>query len=167
MKLSMLMMINLSMISPILKHPISLGFMLIIQTMMICLNMSIYTQTSWYSFILFIIMIGGMMIMFIYMASIASNEKFKFNNFIMKLTILMLIIYMLNWINDQTMEISSKMIENKFSMTEQEEQKSTSKFFNLNKSNLSIMTMLMILLTMISVTNISTTFEGPLKKTYV
>lgn len=68
---------------------------------------------------------------------------------------------------DYTIEILNKIKEIKFNMIRNEEIKTLSKFFNLNKINLTITLIITLLLTMVSVTNISRTFEGPLKKTYV
>nr|QJQ26929.1 NADH dehydrogenase subunit 6 [Hemisphaerius rufovarius] len=154
-----MMMINL-MITPFLKHPMSLGTMLITQTILISISMSIKSNSSWFSYILFITIIGGMMVMFMYMASIASNEKFnpKMNK------IMLILMLMLMLMPDLTTLEMEKKNEMKFMMMEMEEIKSTSKFFNFNKMNMTIIIMLTLLLTMISVTNISNTFEGPLKK---
>nr|AYU71317.1 NADH dehydrogenase subunit 6 [Agrilinae sp. 1 ACP-2013] len=59
------------------KHPISMGFSLLMQTIMISLMTGLINLNFWYSFILFLIMVGGMLVIFIYMTSVASNEKFK------------------------------------------------------------------------------------------
>nr|ARH54322.1 NADH dehydrogenase subunit 6 [Curculionidae sp. 6 AH-2016] len=66
-----------SMIFIYMNHPLSLGCMLLIQTILISLSTGLIYSNFWFSYILFLIMIGGMLIMFIYMTSIASNEKFK------------------------------------------------------------------------------------------
>nr|WOW99097.1 NADH dehydrogenase subunit 6 [Paravarcia sp.] len=160
-------MIMLMIMTPTMKHPISMGSMLIIQTTILTTIMSEYLSSSWFSYILFITIVGGLMVMFIYMASIASNEKFHMNKSSI-LMVLMTIISMEVLMNKEiTMEYLNKMLENKLNSMEKEELKSLSKFFNLNKMNLTMMIMITLLLTMISVTNISSTFEGPLKKTYV
>nr|YP_009338124.1 NADH dehydrogenase subunit 6 [Lytta caraganae]ANG08419.1 NADH dehydrogenase subunit 6 [Lytta caraganae] len=61
-----------------LTHPLSLGLILLIQTTIISLVSGKFCMNFWFSYILFLIMIGGMLILFIYMTSIASNEKFSF-----------------------------------------------------------------------------------------
>nr|YP_010990575.1 NADH dehydrogenase subunit 6 [Kodaianella bicinctifrons]WOW98889.1 NADH dehydrogenase subunit 6 [Kodaianella bicinctifrons] len=152
-----------SFITPMLKHPISLGTMLMLQTVMMSIYISTNDSNSWFSYILFLTIIGGMMVMFMYMSSIASNEKFKQNkNLLMIVSLLLMMILILS---DKTMEITQTINQNKMFPSEMEYIKSTSKFFNLNKMNITIMMMMTLLLTMISVTNISNTFEGPLKKT--
>lgn len=101
-----------------------------------------------------------------YISRIASNEVFKFNKpTIVIIIILITTIIILN--KDQTIEYSTKIIENKIFILNNEELKTTSKFLRKFKSNNTIIIILTLLLTIISVTNISRTFEGPLKKTYV
>nr|AOY39380.1 NADH dehydrogenase subunit 6 [Psephenidae sp. BMNH 842687] len=63
-----------------LNHPISLGFILLIQTLLIAMMSSFLTYSFWLSYILFLIMVGGMLILFTYVTSIASNETFMFSN---------------------------------------------------------------------------------------
>nr|QWK41060.1 NADH dehydrogenase subunit 6 [Tenomerga trabecula] len=72
------------------SHPMSMGLILLIQTTLITLLISSISSYSWLSYILFLIMIGGMMVLFIYMTSLASNELFKPMN---KFMLLILIPY--------------------------------------------------------------------------
>nr|AYW52152.1 NADH dehydrogenase subunit 6 [Lamiinae sp. 2 ACP-2013] len=83
-----------------LNHPLSLGLMLLIQTIMISLITGLMTYNYWFSYIIFLIMIGGMLILFIYMTSIASNEKFKFNSKIFYFMIMMLSMNMILFLLD-------------------------------------------------------------------
>nr|QWS05450.1 NADH dehydrogenase subunit 6 [Cromna sinensis] len=161
-----LMMIT-TLITPIMKHPMSLGSVLITQTILMSTIMSKKSNSTWYSYILFITMIGGLMIMFMYMSSIASNEMFKTPSKKKMLMILTLMI-MISLMNENEPMITWQSMEmNKMNFMEIEEVKSTSKFFNSNKLSITILMILTLLLTMVSVTNISSSFEGPLKKTYV
>nr|YP_010235831.1 NADH dehydrogenase subunit 6 [Youtuus erythrus]QTD82449.1 NADH dehydrogenase subunit 6 [Youtuus erythrus] len=161
-----MMMILLSLTSPILKHPISLGSTLMIQTILICNYLSSNFESSWYSYIIFITIIGGMMVMFMYMSSIASNEKFNMIKMKFMFMIIILTITILT-LEKYKMNLISKMEEKKIIFHEIEETKSTFKFFNFNKMNITTLMMIILLISMISITNISSSFEGPLKKTYV
>nr|YP_010235805.1 NADH dehydrogenase subunit 6 [Bambusicaliscelis fanjingensis]QTD82423.1 NADH dehydrogenase subunit 6 [Bambusicaliscelis fanjingensis] len=162
----MMMMISMcmSIILPLMKHPISMGSMLIVQTIIISMISSMKFYSSWYSYILFITIIGGMMVMFMYMSSIASNEKFKMMS-MKKITsiMIMLTIFMITYKFYYTTMNLEKLNETKLFFMEFEEIKSTSKFMYLNKMNLTIMMMIILLLTMISITNITSSYEGPLK----
>nr|YP_009479358.1 NADH dehydrogenase subunit 6 [Sabethes chloropterus]AVV61094.1 NADH dehydrogenase subunit 6 [Sabethes chloropterus] len=62
-----------------MKHPLAMGLVLFIQTILISMIMGIFTQTFWFSYILFLIFIGGMLILFIYITSLSSNEMFSFS----------------------------------------------------------------------------------------
>nr|AZZ89099.1 NADH dehydrogenase subunit 6 [Paracatonidia sp. SX-2018] len=163
MKFFMIMISN-SIITPMMKHPISLGTILMTQTILVCLMMTEVSKNSWFAFILFITIIGGLMIMFMYMSSIASNEMFKPMNLTIMMMITLLIITMIIMNKDETMKMTCKMFNNKTLTLNNEEMKTTLKFYNLNKMNITLIMMMIMLLTMVSVTNISTTFEGPLKK---
>nr|UYK52141.1 NADH dehydrogenase subunit 6 [Asicimbex sp. CSCS-Hym-MC0132] len=96
-KMLMFMLMINSMIFILCKTPLSMGLILLIQTTLISLNSGLLTMTFWYSYILFMIMLGGMLILFIYITSLTSNLKFKFNKkfFIIMLLILSMI-YLLN-----------------------------------------------------------------------
>nr|ALO77288.1 NADH deshydrogenase subunit 6 [Scraptia sp. SCR02] len=73
-----LMNLSLSMIFMLLSHPLSMGLILLIQTLLISLITGSFSLNYWFSYIIFLILVGSMLILFIYMTSIASNEKFKF-----------------------------------------------------------------------------------------
>nr|YP_010170678.1 NADH dehydrogenase subunit 6 [Pyrops candelaria]ACH42497.1 NADH dehydrogenase subunit 6 [Pyrops candelaria]QRZ60685.1 NADH dehydrogenase subunit 6 [Pyrops candelaria] len=163
MYLSTIIMTN-TIMSTFMKHPLSMGFMLMVQTTMLCLNQSTISKTPWYMYVMFLTTVGGLMIMFMYMASIASNEKFKLSIKMMMVWTMMTMMTMMMTNIDLTMECMYKMTEMKMQSTEMSEEKSTSKFFMMNKMNITMMMMMILILTMVSVTNISSTFEGPLKK---
>nr|QIV24598.1 NADH dehydrogenase subunit 6 [Bifidoprionus rufus] len=62
-----------------MNHPLSVGVTLLIQTLLISLITGSMNSSYWFSYILFLIMVGGMLVLFIYMTNVASNEKFKFS----------------------------------------------------------------------------------------
>nr|QGT34995.1 NADH dehydrogenase subunit 6 [Orthonychiurus folsomi] len=59
------------------KHPITAMILIITQTSLMCLILFLNISMSWFSVMLFIIFMGGLMVLFVYMTSLASNEKFK------------------------------------------------------------------------------------------
>nr|YP_010526601.1 NADH dehydrogenase subunit 6 [Megaxyela euchroma]UXP85893.1 NADH dehydrogenase subunit 6 [Megaxyela euchroma] len=76
----------------LMKHPLAMGLMLLIQTLMVCMITGLISPTFWFSYILFLIMLGGMLVLFIYMTSLASNEMFNMST---KLIIMMIMFFML------------------------------------------------------------------------
>lgn len=47
------------------------------QTSIICVIIWILIKTRWFSFILFLIFLGGLIVLFVYVVRLASNEKFE------------------------------------------------------------------------------------------
>nr|AZL93228.1 NADH dehydrogenase subunit 6 [Eurytoma sp. ZJUH_2016013] len=56
-------------------HPLIMISLLILLLTFSSLNMSMYLNNHWFSFILFLIMVGGMMIIFLYFTSFINNMK--------------------------------------------------------------------------------------------
>nr|YP_009050008.1 NADH dehydrogenase subunit 6 [Nilaparvata muiri]AEP27301.1 NADH dehydrogenase subunit 6 [Nilaparvata muiri] len=154
-----------SVLAMFMNHPISLGTMLMMQSISTSLFMNLLTKNSWHSMILFITFSSGLMIMFMYMASISSNEKFKWS---MKLILMVMCLMLMT-----STIMKESLIINKFYMNEQnlfiqdnEEKKSIVKIIASNKILLFIMATLIILMVLFSISNMINSFEGPLKKTY-
>lgn len=87
-------------------HPINIIIILLIYRIIICLNLSLWKSNFLYSIILFLIIIRGLLIIFLYFSSLISNEKFnlKINKFLIFIFILNIIIFFylnnqLNFIN--------------------------------------------------------------------
>nr|YP_009231713.1 NADH dehydrogenase subunit 6 [Moloha majora]ALZ50231.1 NADH dehydrogenase subunit 6 [Moloha majora] len=76
--LMMPIMMTLSIMFTRMNHPLSMGLTLLLQTIFICITSGLSSSSFWFSYILFLIFLGGMMVLFIYVASLASNTKFKF-----------------------------------------------------------------------------------------
>uniref|UniRef100_UPI003002FB79 NADH dehydrogenase subunit 6 n=1 Tax=Limassolla dispunctata TaxID=3019670 RepID=UPI003002FB79 len=150
-----IMIINASII-PILKTPMSLGFMLILQTTTTILFMNKIMESSWFVMITFLMMIGGLLILFTYMSSIASNEKFK-----TKLKISFILVIALLVSDDMIMQnqIKESLVLNKLFTLDL----SLMKIYNNKSMMLTIMLILYLLLTMISVTKMVKHYKGPLR----
>nr|YP_010309688.1 NADH dehydrogenase subunit 6 [Apalus guerini]UMR54805.1 NADH dehydrogenase subunit 6 [Apalus guerini] len=159
-----LIMLNIlfSLIFLTLTHPLSLGMLLLIQTTIISLISGTFSYNYWFSYILFLVMIGGMLILFIYMTSIASNEKFSFTLKTMWLTLtipmtiamptsIMFFIDEITWnslVNSKIMEISISMIK-----------------YTYIPMNMILMFMIMYLfITMIAIVKIIDKNNGPLRQ---
>ena len=67
-----------------LIHPISLGIVLIFYSLIIGI-MSIIFSTPWFFYLLVLVFLGGVIILIIYISTLAANEKFiipKFNRYL-------------------------------------------------------------------------------------
>nr|YP_009512509.1 NADH dehydrogenase subunit 6 [Chicoreus torrefactus]AXJ93063.1 NADH dehydrogenase subunit 6 [Chicoreus torrefactus]QUL61402.1 NADH dehydrogenase subunit 6 [Chicoreus asianus] len=60
---------------PLMFQPLSLGLVIMISTLLMCVVAAI-TLSSWYGFILFLIYVGGLLVMFAYVAALSPNVLF-------------------------------------------------------------------------------------------
>nr|YP_010519722.1 NADH dehydrogenase subunit 6 [Ochlerotatus trivittatus]UXP34318.1 NADH dehydrogenase subunit 6 [Ochlerotatus trivittatus] len=77
-----------------MKHPLAMGLMLLIQTFLTSLLTGMYVKTFWFSYVLFLIFMGGMLVLFIYVTSLSSNEMFSMSFKLSFLAIMMMMIFM-------------------------------------------------------------------------
>lgn len=61
---------------PLMAHPLSFGLVLL-STTLVSAIISALLASSWYGYIIFIIFIGGLLVMFAYVAALAPNAFFK------------------------------------------------------------------------------------------
>lgn len=137
-----------------------------------CLITGRLIKTFWFSYILFLIFLGGILVLFIYITSLASNEIFSFSSKI--LTIIILIIgrfliitffrdkiivslYNLSW-DVSTMIKSERLInENRIILN---------KLCNFPVNLITILLIIYLFLTLIAIVKITNIFEGPLRPSF-
>nr|YP_010714896.1 NADH dehydrogenase subunit 6 [Callimerus chinensis]WDE20710.1 NADH dehydrogenase subunit 6 [Callimerus chinensis] len=164
MKFLLLISMFLSISILFVSHPMSLGFILLMQTMITSFIVNFLNFNFWYSYILFLIMIGGMLILFIYMTSIASNEKFLFSNKLVLLFIISMLFLMMMFFIDSffsynilnNFETYKLNLPLNFSF-------SMNKFFNFPNFLIFYISILYLLITLIAVVKISNLNLGPLR----
>nr|ALO77634.1 NADH deshydrogenase subunit 6 [Galerucinae sp. 846596] len=146
------------------KHPLTLGMTLISQTILIALITGLMNYNYWFSYILFLIMIGGMLILFLYMTSVASNEKFKFNSkilfmFISTITLSMVLTILDKFYNNflsKFLDLKINLFYN-FSMI---------KYFNFPNNLLMLMLIIYLFLTLITIVKITNFSQGTLRQKF-
>nr|QLH57044.1 NADH dehydrogenase subunit 6 [Conus canariensis] len=62
-------------ILPMMSQPLSLGLVIMISTLFMCM-VSGMTTSAWYGYILFLIYVGGLLVMFAYVAALSPNVLF-------------------------------------------------------------------------------------------
>nr|YP_009528975.1 NADH dehydrogenase subunit 6 [Ophraella communa]AST14962.1 NADH dehydrogenase subunit 6 [Ophraella communa] len=155
----------MSMMFFIMNHPMSKGLILLLQTILIALTSSLLNLNYWYSYILFLIMIGGMLILFIYMTSIASNEKFKPNLKMIFILLMFLMITMIMINLDQFyMNILNQTIENKLFNMNYNLNLSMMKYFNFPNYFIMISMIIYLFITLIAIVKITNFKYGPLRQ---
>nr|AXF46527.1 NADH dehydrogenase subunit 6 [Penion cuvierianus] len=60
---------------PLMSQPLSLGLVIMMSTLLMCF-ISAITLSSWYGYILFLIYVGGLLVMFAYVAALSPNVLF-------------------------------------------------------------------------------------------
>nr|QWZ46437.1 NADH dehydrogenase subunit 6 [Stenomorpha obovata] len=151
----------ITMIFTTLTHPLSMGLMLLIQTLLISLITGNYSFNFWFSYILFLILVGGMMILFMYMTSVASNEKFSFNMKSFMLTMIIPVSMMLPYIYFNMNTINNESIPQEWNMLINY---SFTKYIYHPSSMILIFMMIYLLLTMIAAVKITNFKHGPIRQ---
>nr|YP_009350374.1 NADH dehydrogenase subunit 6 [Prohamitermes mirabilis]AQP26898.1 NADH dehydrogenase subunit 6 [Prohamitermes mirabilis] len=144
-----------------MKHPLAMGLMLLIQTTMVCMISGTMYSSFWFSYILFMIMIGGMLVLFMYMTSLASNEMFSPSNKMVLTAMMMtpMLMYMMPTItNNKEMKVHNTMMENEITTT-------TTVMYNQMMGTMTTLLVLYMLMTLIVVVNIINVTKGPLRHT--
>nr|YP_010701701.1 NADH dehydrogenase subunit 6 [Dasysyrphus albostriatus]WCJ53262.1 NADH dehydrogenase subunit 6 [Dasysyrphus albostriatus] len=152
-----------------MNHPLSMGMMLLIQTVMICCISGLMSKSFWFSYILFLVFIGGMLVLFIYVTSLASNEMFTFSMkmFLLLITSMMILfmmiifmdkmIIMFNSLNNEMISISSL---NNYIM---ENTLNLNKLYNYPTNMINILLINYLLITLIATVKITKLFYGPIR----
>ena len=161
MKIIILIIILLSLNFIFIKHPLSIGFILLLQTILssiLCrFNMSSYI----FSYILFLIFIGGILILFIYISRIASNEKFFFSIKLILINILLIfIIYKYFIIINLTKNIISSIIN----LINDQDILFISKIFSFPSGKIILIIVIYLLFTLIAIVNIVKLKIAPLRR---
>nr|URT60185.1 NADH dehydrogenase subunit 6 [Arma chinensis] len=151
----MSLMITVSLILLTLNHPLSMGLILILQTLIVASVIGYMLSSFFFSYIIIIIMLSGALVLFIYMASMASNEKFKSPVNMITISFLfmimsMVLLYYYNPNNYNNIMCYSDYL-------------SLIKTFNMITAQLTMMMIIYLLFTMIVVSNIAKTNQGPLR----
>nr|URX53769.1 NADH dehydrogenase subunit 6 [Cryptotermes sp. 4 AB-2022a] len=143
-----------------MNHPLAMGMMLLMQTTMVCLISGLMHQSFWFQYILFMVFIGGMLVLFIYVSSLASNEMFSLSTKMMVMTTSTLLLSMMikNWTTPDSSDSTT------LNTTSNEIILMTSKLYNQPSGTLTILAALYLLMTLIVVVKITNVSKGPLRQ---
>nr|QBG38283.1 NADH dehydrogenase subunit 6 [Actias maenas] len=168
------LIIFISLIMYSLNHPLSMGLMILIQTLLTCTLSGMLIKTYWFSYILFLTFLGGLLVLFIYVSSIASNELFSFNS-TMKLLFLLFIFFLITiiflfynnikWLN---FNINNSEMINLFNATFflNENKINLNKLYNNQTSMLTYLLITYLFITLIAMVKITNIFYGPLRSNF-
>nr|YP_010616659.1 NADH dehydrogenase subunit 6 [Euthalia franciae]WAW79846.1 NADH dehydrogenase subunit 6 [Euthalia franciae] len=165
-----LLLIFISILLFFIKHPLSMGLLILIQTLLTCIITGMLINTYWFSYILFLIFLGGLLVLFIYVSSIASNELFKFSfinktsYFIYIFMMLMMSFFMKNNLSWMNFLFNDEM-NNFFNLLffNNEYNFNLTKLYNEQTYFLMMMMIIYLFITLIAVVKITNIFFGPLR----
>nr|UFZ13343.1 NADH dehydrogenase subunit 6 [Protohermes subnubilus] len=149
------------------NHPLAMGLILLLQTVMICLTSGLMVQTFWFSYILFLIMLGGMLILFIYMTSLASNELFSISMKTLMINLMLFMILSIIFLTDSFSWIINSMNFDMSlfkTMINTENSAELIKLYNFPTMNLTLLLINYLFLTLIIIVKITNIFFGPLRQ---
>lgn len=136
-----------------------------LQTIIISLITGIINFNYWFSYILFLIIVGGILILFIYITRIASNEKFKLSYkiilLIFRISLLLLLIitfidsFLFNNIN--ILELKNQNLNYYYNY-------SINKYLNWPSNLILFIIIIYLLITLIIVVKITNIEYGPLRQ---
>nr|AWV84300.1 NADH dehydrogenase subunit 6 [Babras sonorivox] len=142
------------------NHPLSMGCILLLQTIMASLMCSLNMSTYLLSYILFLIFVGGMLVLFMYMSSIASNEKF----YSMNITIIIIMMSIsLIAIMIPSMSLNNEMYNNNISLINPYINMMMVKLYSFPSGLMTLMIIIYLLFTLIVVSNIVGIKFSPLR----
>nr|UJM44115.1 NADH dehydrogenase subunit 6 [Pseudolycoriella hygida] len=163
-----LMMMIFSFIFMFLSHPFVVGFNLLTQCMLISLVLGLMFKSFWFSYILFLIFLGGVLVMFIYVSSLASNELMNLSLkvfFYLMMTFLVIIIifffffdplnylFMINY-ETELLSLNEQMNENYYIIF---------KLYMIPTSHIILLLINYLFFTLVVVVKITDFFYGPIR----
>uniref|UniRef100_UPI0030FE916D NADH dehydrogenase subunit 6 n=1 Tax=Neopanorpa triangulata TaxID=3135614 RepID=UPI0030FE916D len=167
----LMMSTAISLIFTQMKHPLAMGLILLTQTLIISLTMGLISKTFWFSYILFLVFLGGMLVLFIYMTSLASNEMFSLSFklifsfiLIMFLTLMITLFLDKNFILSTFSNLDMNNFMESFMMKTNENSLNLTKLYNQPTSMITLMLINYLLLTLIVIVKITNIFYGPLRQ---
>nr|AJG02616.1 NADH dehydrogenase subunit 6 [Pieris brassicae] len=167
----LMLMIFISFIMLFSSHPLSMGLMILMQTLLLSLILGVYANTYWFSYILFLVFLGGLLVLFIYVSSIASNEMMKFSLkmklFFFMMAFLMIIfsiLKLMNYMNFLDNFLNNEMNKlNNYFMFFNENKIKLTKLYNSQTFLMIMMIIIYLFITLIAVIKITNIFFGPLR----
>lgn len=150
-----------------LKHPLAIGFLLLIQTILICIITGIIYDRFWFSYILFLVFLGGILVLFIYVTSLASNEIFNFSFKLFLIIIICIYLLVLRRLLIDNIEFTfinnKELLNSNFKFFELENFKSIYKLYNFPTNWITLILINYLFFTLIVVVKITNFFYGPLR----
>nr|AWV83962.1 NADH dehydrogenase subunit 6 [Tettigades lacertosa] len=160
MKIIFMFLIFFTLMIMLTKHPLSMGCTLLLETILASMTCSLNMGTYLLSYILFLIFIGGMLILFMYMSSIASNEKFYMFNM---LSIMVMMIISILIVIKLNLNLEYNLYNDNIVSFKLYSDLMMNKLYSLPSGMLTLMMVIYLLFTLIVVSNVIGNKFSPLR----
>jgi len=145
-----------------------MGLTLLFQTTFISILSGLIAPTFWFSYILFLVFLGGMLVLFIYVTSLASNEMFSISSKSLIFTLLFItLVFIICLLYDHIIWLipSSLLNESTLLFNFQILPTFLFKLYNTYSCVFTIILISYLFLTLVVVVSITNIFHGPLRST--
>lgn len=146
-----------SLIITSITHPVIIVVIIRIQSLTISIAIAYSSSSAWFSLILFLVFIGGLIVLFVYISSLASNETFTQKNYFLNLNLiflfisaLIILIFKEEIFIDKRIKINTKEL--------------IIKIYSNNNFEITFIIILYLLIVLIVAVTIISIYEGPLRR---
>nr|DAZ91286.1 TPA_asm: ND6 [Gammarus wautieri] len=162
--LTSLLSMQLSALFMALNTPLIMAILITTQAVVVSFSTYNTLLTSWLSFILFLVFISAMMIIFVYVSSLASNEFF--NSYTPTTTYYTMMLILSSALLYETLAPNYTKMLSKLLLTDMNLGSMTVyKMYTTHTLNISIILITYLLISLIAVAKISSYLKGPLRLT--
>nr|YP_009918103.1 NADH dehydrogenase subunit 6 [Serratella zapekinae]QLP89005.1 NADH dehydrogenase subunit 6 [Serratella zapekinae] len=148
-----------------MNHPLAMGLVLLVQTCLIALLSGTLSSSFWFSYILFLVFLGGMLVLFIYMTSLASNEMFSISSPILATAPGLIFLFLVYSCGNILFDYLNPTYTTALNLTPETPNLSSlfMKLYNIFSAHLTILLACYLFLTLIVVVNMTNITQGPLR----
>lgn len=138
------------------------------QTIFVCLITRSISKRIWFRYILFLVFVGGILILFIYIASLSPNEKISLSIKLIKKLIIWITLCIIITIVDKNFLMFIDTIDRKnfdnIIILIKENQIDITKIYEIPNNFITIILIIYLLLTLVIVVKVTNSFIGPLRR---
>jgi NADH-ubiquinone oxidoreductase chain 6 len=163
-----LLSITLGFIFAQIIHPLAMGLLLLFQTVLIALITGFISPSFWFSYVLFLVFLGGILVLFVYVTRLASNEMFSVSALMLIRGVILIVLgILLTFLCDPlflSFPFFSDLISALPSLPFMDSYSTfLVKLYHAPSTLLTLLLVLYLFLTLIAVVNITNIHEGPLR----
>ncbi|YP_850995.1 NADH dehydrogenase subunit 6 (mitochondrion) [Priapulus caudatus] len=140
-------------------HPLLMVLIIMINTCLSCILLGTLQFSFWFSYVLFLVFLGGLLILFLYISSLASNETFNLKFLLTPFLSSLLIMILVSMNNEMSMDSVNSEFKCQFNSN-----LISTLTYSLNSVIFVILIMTYLLITLMAVVKISQLGFGPLRQ---